>query len=284
MASFSEPVNQSSGVGNDYVRNSLFRKHHTYKQNKSKYLKDYKIRKAIKNHIPEGTTGFGSMRGYFTYGPQGAIRPDGSRVTSAEGKKLQENIKAIYNNAKSKEAGIAANKITKAAHKKLARMAEPGGSAYLRAMQRFQNAQGNSKNNNKKNKNKNKKGGSKCGCRTRKGGFFGRFKKKVNTKKNNKNYNNMNLSGLESQHKKLLNKFNKIHNSQKYMVDLSKKSAFNNNNKTANISRQFNNMKNRLGNDLQKVQKAIAKKKGYAGGRRRRRTRKRSSGRKTRRR
>ena len=112
-------------------------------------------------------------------------------------------------------------------------------------------------------------GGSKCGCRTRKGGFFGRFKKKVNTKKNNKNYNNMNLSGLESQHKKLLNKFNKIHNSQKYMVDLSKKSALNNNNKTANIEKQFNNMKNRLGNDLQKVQKAIAKKKGYAGGKRR---------------
>ena len=83
-------------------------------------------------------------------------------------------------------------------------MAEPGGSSYMRAMHRFQNAQGNSKNNNKKNKNKNKKGGSKCGCRTRrKGGFFGRFKKKVNTKKNNKNYNNMNLSALESQHKKL---------------------------------------------------------------------------------
>ena len=116
-----------------------------------------------------------------------------------------------------------------------------------------------------------KKGGSKCGCKTRrKGGFLGIFKKKkVNTKKNNKNYNNMNLSGLESEHKKLLNKFNKIHNSQTYMDDLSKKSAFNNNNKTANISSQFNNMKNRLGNDLKKVQKAIAKKKGYAGGKRR---------------
>ena len=113
---------------------------------------------------------------------------------------------------------------------------------------------------------------------TRKGGFMGLFKKKkVNTKKNNKNYNNMNLSGLESEHKKLLNKFNKIHNSQTYMVDLSKKSAFNNNNKTANISRQYNNMKNRLGNDLKKVQKAIAKKKGYAGGKRRK-TRKRSTG------
>jgi hypothetical protein len=132
-------------------------------------------------------------------------------------------------------------------------------------------------------KNKNKKGGSKCGRKTRrKGGFMGIFKKKkVNTKKSNKNYNNMNLSGLESEHKKLLNKFNKIHNSQKYMVDLSKKSAFNNNNKTANISRQYNNMKNRLGNDLKKVQKAIAKKKGYAGGKRsagRRKTRKRSTG------
>ena len=128
-----------------------------------------------------------------------------------------------------------------------------------------------------------KKGGSKCGCKTRrKGGFLGIFKKKkVNTKKNNKNYNNMNLSGLESEHKKLLNKFNKIHNSQTYVVDVSKKSAFNNNNKTANLSRQFNNMKNRLGNDLKKVQKAIAKKKGYAGGKRsagRRKTRKRSRG------
>ena len=142
MASFSEPAYQSYGVGNDYVRNSLFRKHHTYKQNKPKYLKDYKIRKAIKNHIPEGTTGFGSVRSLFSsvFGPQGAIRPDGSRVTSAEAKKFQENIKAIYNNAKSKEAGIAANRITKAARKKLARMAEPGGSSYMRAMHRFQNA------------------------------------------------------------------------------------------------------------------------------------------------
>ena len=111
---------------------------------------------------------------------------------------------------------------------------------------------------------------------TRKGGFMGLFKKKkVNTKKNNKNYNNMNLSGLESEHKKLLNKFNKINNSQKYLVDLSKKSAFNNNNKTASIEKQYNNMKNRVGNDLKKVQKAIAKKKGYAGGKRRK-TRKRS--------
>lgn len=112
---------------------------------------------------------------------------------------------------------------------------------------------------------------------TRKGGFMGLFKKKkVNTKKNNKNYNNMNLSGLESEHKKLLNKFNKINNSQKYLVDLSKKSAFNNNNKTASIEKQYNNMKNRVGNDLKKVQKAIAKKKGYVGGKRK--TRKRSTG------
>ena len=165
----------------------------------------------------------------------GALRPDGSRITLDDKEKFLENIIAIYNNAAEKEA---ANKITKAAHKKLARMAEPGGSSYLDAMQRFRYRQHQQrkemvKKKQKKRKNKKKrivdvsprivlheypyhnvnsapsvglvnwnpravpgkahiggkirknkkKGGSKCGCRTRKGGFLGIVKKKVNTKK-----------------------------------------------------------------------------------------------------
>ena len=110
----------------------------------------------------------------------------------------------------------------------------------------------------------------------RKGGFMGLFKKKVDTKKrNNKNYNNMNLTALEAEHKRHLNKFNKIHEAKSYMIDLSKKSAFNNNRKTAEISSQWNRSLNKVGNDLKKVQKAIAKKKGYAGGRRKTRRKRR---------
>lgn len=88
----------------------------------------------------------------------GALRPDGSRITLDDKKKFLENIKEIYNNAIEKEA---ANKITKAAHKKLARMAEPGGSSYLEAMQRFRYRQGKEivKRRQKKRKNKKKKKG-----------------------------------------------------------------------------------------------------------------------------
>jgi hypothetical protein len=227
-----------------------------------------KIQKAINNYMPEGTipewfdeTFDGDFQGTSHRVPTssalailkdakgvhyrsayrrhvwqiGALRPDGSHITLDDKEKLLENFTEIYNNGIEKEA---ANKITKAAHKKLARMAEPGGSSYLDAMQRFRYRQHQQrkemvKKKQKKRKNKKKrivdvsprivlheypyhnvnsapsvglvnwnpravpgkahiggkirknkkKGGSKCGCRTRKGGFFGRFKKKVNTKK-----------------------------------------------------------------------------------------------------
>ena len=227
-----------------------------------------KIQKAINNYMPEGTipewfdeTFDGDFQGTSHRVPTssalailkdakrdhhrsayrrhvwqiGALRPDGSHITFDDKEKLLENFTEIYNNGIEKEA---ANKITKAAHKKLARMAEPGGSSYLDAMQRFRYRQHQQrkemvKKKQKKRKNKKKrivdvsprivlheypyhnvnsapsvglvnwnpravsgkahsggkirknkkKGGSKCGCRTRKGGFFGRFKKKVNTKK-----------------------------------------------------------------------------------------------------
>jgi len=226
-----------------------------------------KIQKAINNYMPEGTipvwfnhldlSSTSRLRVRWGLTPRllaiikanyrrdrpdnifyetiGALRPDGSRITLDDKEKFLENIIAIYNNAAEKEA---ANKITKAAHKKLARMAEPGGSSYLDAMQQFRYRQHQQrkemvKKKQKKRKNKKKrivdvsprivlheypyhnvnsapsvglvnwnpravpgkahiggkirknkkKGGSKCGCRTRKGGFFGRFKKKVNTKK-----------------------------------------------------------------------------------------------------
>ena len=69
------PWYEMSGPNSQSVRDNLFGTHYTYKQGKKPLgLKSYKIRKAIKNHIPDGTTGFGSYRGYATFGADARIR------------------------------------------------------------------------------------------------------------------------------------------------------------------------------------------------------------------
>ena len=193
---------EMSGPNNQEVRDNYFKKYYTWKPPIYGF-KSYKMKKAIKNHIPDGTTGFGSYRGYATFGEGGAKRPDGTRISKKEMYDIESKLHSIYDNAKNKEKNSAAKAIGRAALKKLGRMAEPGGSSYLAAMKRFEERQGASKNNNQGGGRRTKKYKTR-----RKGGFIGLFKKKIGTKKhNNKNYNNMNLTALEAEHKQHLNKF-----------------------------------------------------------------------------
>ena len=66
-AAYGGPWYESSGPDAAYVQNSQF-EHYKHKANLAVGFKPYMIMQIIREVIPDGTTGFGSYRGYATFG------------------------------------------------------------------------------------------------------------------------------------------------------------------------------------------------------------------------